>query len=123
MALPSARVPNQRRGVDPCDQVQRVEELLRAAGEVIALDQLGVTLIPASAPEARGRSERMFGTLQGRLPQELRSAGISTIAAANRYLREVFLPVHNARFRVPSAEPGTAFIAYVGRDLADILCF
>lgn len=87
-----------------------------------ALDQLGITLIPASAPEARGRSERMFGTLQGRLPQELRAAGITTMAAANRYLREVFLPIHNAGFRVPAAEPGTAFIAYVGRDLADILC-
>jgi hypothetical protein len=57
-----------------------------------ALDQLGVTLIPARSPEARGRSERMFGTLQGRLPQELRSAGITTMEAANRYLREVFLP-------------------------------
>jgi hypothetical protein len=87
-----------------------------------ALDQLGITLIPASAPEARGRSERMFGTLQGRLPQELRAAGITTMAAANRYLREIFLPVHNAAFRAPAAEPGTAFIAYVGRDLADILC-
>jgi hypothetical protein len=87
-----------------------------------ALDQLGITLIPASAPEARGRSERMFGTLQGRLPQELRAAGITTMAAANRYLREVFLPAHNAAFRAPAAEPGTAFIAYVGRDLADILC-
>jgi hypothetical protein len=87
-----------------------------------ALDQLGIELIPASAPEARGRSERMFGTLQGRLPQELRAAGITTLAAANRYLREVFLPAHNARFRVPAAEPGTAFIPYVGRDLADILC-
>jgi transposase len=87
-----------------------------------ALDQLGITLIPASAPEARGRSERMFGTLQGRLPQELRAAGITTMAAANQYLREVFLPVHNAGFRVPAAEPGTAFITYVGRDLADILC-
>jgi len=87
-----------------------------------ALDQLGIVLIPASAPEARGRSERMFGTLQGRLPQELRAAGITTMAAANRYLSEVFLPAHNAGFRVPAAEPGTAFIAYVGRDLADILC-
>lgn len=87
-----------------------------------ALDQLGIDLIPASAPEARGRSERMFGTLQGRLPQELRAAGISTIEAANRYLREVFLPAHNARFGVSAAEPGTAFVRYVGRDLADILC-
>lgn len=87
-----------------------------------ALDQLGIVLIPASCPEARGRSERMFGTLQGRLPQELRAAGITTMDAANRYLREVFLPAHNARFSVDAAETGTAFTPYVGRDLADILC-
>jgi hypothetical protein len=87
-----------------------------------ALDQLGIELIPASAPEARGRSERMFGTLQGRLPQELRAAGITTMAEANRFLREVFLPAHNARFRTAPAETGSAFLPYVGRDLADILC-
>jgi len=87
-----------------------------------ALDQLGITLIPASCPEARGRSERMFGTLQGRLPPELRTAGITTMAAANRYLRDVFLPAHNARFRVAAAAPGSAFTPYVGRDLGDILC-
>jgi transposase len=87
-----------------------------------ALDQLGITLIPASCPEARGRSERMFGTLQGRLPQELRAAGITTLEAANRYLREVFVPAHNARFCVPPAAAGSAFVPYVGRALADILC-
>lgn len=87
-----------------------------------ALDQLGITLIPASSPEARGRSERMFGTLQGRLPQELRAAGITTMAEANRFLREVFLPAHNARFRVAPAATGGAFVPYVGRDLRDILC-
>jgi transposase len=87
-----------------------------------ALNQLGITLIAASAPEARGRSERMFATLQGRLPQELRAAGITTMAAANQYLSEVFLPAHNAAFRVSPAEPGTAFIPYIGRDLSDVLC-
>jgi len=87
-----------------------------------ALDQLGIALIPAYSPEARGRSERMFGTFQGRLPQELRAAGITTMAAANRYLREVFLPAHNARFRAAPAEAGSAFVPYVGRDLRDILC-
>jgi len=87
-----------------------------------ALDQLGITLIPASAPEARGRSERMFGTLQGRLPQELRSAGITTMAAANRYLNEVFLPAHNRRFQVAAVEPDTAFVGYTGSDLAEVLC-
>ena len=87
-----------------------------------ALDQLAITLIPASCPEARGRSERMFGTLQGRLPQELRAAGITTMAAANQYLSEVFLPAHNAAFRVSPAEPGSAFIPYIGHNLSDILC-
>ena len=87
-----------------------------------ALDQLGITLIPANSPEARGRSERMFGTLQGRLPQELRSAGITTMAEANRYLSEVSLPAHNRRFQVASAEPDTAFVGYIGPDLKDVLC-
>jgi hypothetical protein len=63
----------------------------------------------------------MFGTLQKRLPQELRLAGIAEIEAANRYLRDVYLPEHNRRFAVAAAEPGSAFIPYVGRDLADIL--
>ena len=59
-----------------------------------ALEQLGIELIPAYSPEARGRSERMFGTLQGRLPQELRLAGITHMEAANRFLKNVFLPAH-----------------------------
>ena len=61
-----------------------------------ALAQLGIELIPAYSPEARGRSERMFGTLQKRLPQELRLAGITDMAEANRFLKELFLPQHNA---------------------------
>ena len=65
-----------------------------------ALEQLGIELIPAYSPEARGRSERMFGTLQGRLPQELRLAGITHMEAANRFLKNVFLPAHNARFAI-----------------------
>ena len=64
-----------------------------------ALQQLGIELIPAYSPEARGRSERMFGTLQKRLPQELRLAGVTTMEAANRFLREHFLAQHNSRFR------------------------
>lgn len=87
-----------------------------------ALDELGITLIPARSPEARGRSERMFGTLQGRLPQELRSAGITSMQAANRYLGEVFLPAHNRRFQVAAAEPDTAFLGYIGPDLKEVLC-
>lgn len=69
-----------------------------------ALDQLGVELIAAYSPEARGRSERMFGTLQGRLPQELRLVGITDMEAANRFLAEAFIPAHNKRFREPPAE-------------------
>lgn len=86
-----------------------------------ALQQLGIELIPAYSPEARGRSERMFGTLQNRLPQELRLAGITTMDEANRFLREVFLPEHNRRFAVAPEEPGSAFIPFAG-NLDDILC-
>ena len=66
-----------------------------------ALAQLGIELIAAYSPQARGRSERMFGTLQKRLPQELRLAGIATMAEANRFLEELFWPAHNARFARP----------------------
>jgi transposase len=87
-----------------------------------ALSQLGITHIPSYSPQGRGRMERVFGTLQKRLPQELRLARIKTVAAANRYLRERFIPDYNARFAVPAAEPGSAFVPYVGRPLADVLC-
>jgi transposase len=87
-----------------------------------ALQQLGVTLIPAYSPEARGRSERAFRTLQDRLPKELALAVITEMAAANRYLTERFLPQHNERFMVRATEPGTAFIPWVGTPLAEILC-
>ena len=84
--------------------------------------QLGITHIPSYSPEARGRMERVFGTLQSRLPPELRLAEIATVEAANRYLKEQFVPDYNARFAVPAAEEGSAFIPYVGRPLDDILC-
>jgi transposase len=87
-----------------------------------ALRQLGITHIPSYSPEARGRMERVFGTLQNRLPQELRWAKITTIDAANRYLTEQFLPDYNARFAVPAAEKGSAFVACAGRPLEDVLC-
>ena len=87
-----------------------------------ALQQLGVTLIPAYSPEARGRSERAFRTLQDRLPKELALAGITEMAAANRYLTEQFLPQYNERFMVRATEPGTAFIPWIGTPLAEILC-
>ena len=86
-----------------------------------ALAQLGIELIAAYSAEARGRSERAFGTLQKRLPQELRVAGISTMADANRFLAEVFWPAHNARFATPAEEPASAFVPFTG-DLDDILC-
>ena len=80
-----------------------------------ALNQLGIELIPAYSPEARGRSERMFGTLQKRLPQELRLAGITTMAAANRFLSGDYVARHNARFAVPPEAEGAAFVPFVGR--------
>ena len=87
-----------------------------------ALCQLGITHIPSYSPQGRGRMERVFGTLQKRLPQELRLARIRTIAGANRYLKERFIPDYNARFTVPAAEPGSAFTPYVGRPIEDVLC-
>ncbi len=86
-----------------------------------ALAQLGIELIPAYSPEARGRSERMFGTLQKRLPQELRVAGITTMEAANRFLEEVYLPRHNACFARTPEDAGSAFVPFAG-NLEDILC-
>jgi transposase len=87
-----------------------------------ALQQVGITLIPAYSPEARGRSERVFRTLQDRLPKELARAGITEMAAANRYLAERFLPAYNRRFAVPAPEAGTAFVPWSGSGLADLLC-
>ena len=86
-----------------------------------APQRLGIELIPAYSPEARGRSERMFATLQNRLPQELRLAGIAGIGAANRFLKEVFLPLHNARFAVAPEDEGSASVPFAGA-LDDILC-
>jgi len=87
-----------------------------------ALAQLGTRHIPAYSPEARGRSERMFGTLQDRMLKELRDDGITTIADADRYLREVYIPAHNRRFAVAASEPGSAFVPWKRTDLAEILC-
>ena len=87
-----------------------------------ALAQLGIEHIPAYSPEARGRSERAFGTLQDRLPKELALAGITTIEAANRFLAAVYLPEHNARFAVAPEHPETAFVADAAGAHRDILC-
>src|SRR5215207_8295273 len=86
-----------------------------------ALVQLGIKHIPSYTPEGRGRMERLFGTLQSRVPPLLRLEGITSIAAANRWLAAVYVPQHNARFAVTPAEKGTAFVPFVGA-LDDILC-
>jgi transposase len=88
-----------------------------------ALERLGIEHIPAYSPEARGRSERMFGTLQDRLPKEMKLAGIRDVESANRFIHEVYLPAHNTRFARPPAIAESAFVTV--RDqagLADILC-
>jgi len=87
-----------------------------------AMKQLGIEMIPAYSPEARGRSERAFGTHQGRLPNELAAAGITDMEAANRYLREVYQPAFNAEFACPAQEEGSAFVPWIGGSLDDILC-
>jgi hypothetical protein len=87
-----------------------------------ALKQLGIDMIAAYSPEARGRSERAFGTHQGRLPQELALAGITDMADANRYLATVYLPAFNAEFAQPAMEDGSAFVPWIGGSLDDILC-
>jgi transposase len=87
-----------------------------------ALAQLGIEHIPAYAPAARGRSERAFGTLQDRLPKELTLAGITTVEAADRFLREVYLSEHNARFAVAPEHPETAFVADAAGVHRDLLC-
>src|SRR5947207_4337410 len=82
-----------------------------------ALKELGIQLIPAYSPQARGRSERGFGTWQGRLPQELRLRGIVTLEEANRFLREAYIAEFNQRFSVAATEPGTAFVPLRRKDL------
>ena len=74
-----------------------------------ALKELSVQMIPAYSPQARGRSERSFGTWQGRLPQELRLAGVNTREDANRFLRDRYIAEFNAKFATPAAEKGNAF--------------
>jgi len=87
-----------------------------------ALGQLGIEHIAAYSPEARGRSERAFGTLQDRLPKELVLAGITTVAAANRWLAETYIPQHNAAFAVEPEEEGSAFVRDRTGAWRDILC-
>jgi transposase len=82
-----------------------------------ALRELGIRMIPAYSPQARGRSERNFGTWQGRLPQELRLQKIHTLEAANRFLREHYVAEFNRRFQVAAAQRGSAFLPGRRRDL------
>ena len=86
-----------------------------------ALKQLGIEMIAAYSPEARGRSERMFRTHQERLPRELALAGITEMEAANRYL-DAYKANFNAEFMQPAMEPGNAFVPWIGGNLDDILC-
>src|ERR1700726_405518 len=82
-----------------------------------ALGELGIQMIPAYSPQARGRGERSFGTWQGRLPQELRLHGISTLEGANGFLREHYMAEFNRRFQVRAAQSGSAFVPRRSRDL------
>jgi hypothetical protein len=95
---------------EPVDK-SRVTQLGRA------LKELGVQMIPAYSPQARGRSERSFGTWQGRLPQELRLHGIDSLEEANRFLREYYIAEFNDQFAAKAAQPGTAFRKCARRDL------
>jgi len=85
-----------------------------------ALHELGVQMIPAYSPQARGRSERNFGTWQGRLPQELRLRQLRTLGAANRFLREDYIAEFNRRFQVAPRQRGNAFVPCRSRDLERI---
>ena len=86
-----------------------------------ALRALGIHQILARSPQARGRSERAFGTIQGRLPQELRHNGITDYASANRYLEQPFIADFNRRFTVKPAQPESAFVKLAGIELELVL--
>ena len=81
------------------------------------MKELGVQMIPAYSPQARGRGERSFGTWQGRLPQELRLAGIDTVEGANAFLRARYIAEFNEKFTVAAKEKGTAFRQTARKDL------
>jgi transposase len=87
-----------------------------------ALKQLGIDHIAAYSPQARGRSERVFSTLQDRLPKELKLAGIGTVDAANRWLSETYIADHNKRFAIAAEQEGSAFVADTMGAWREILC-
>jgi transposase len=95
---------------EPVDR-QRLTQVGRA------LRELGIQMIPAYSPQARGRSERSFATWQGRLPQELRLHGIQTVEAANQFLRQQYITAFNRKFQVAAAEVGSAFVPLGSQDL------
>src|SRR3982751_1134070 len=82
-----------------------------------ALQELGIQMIPAYSPQARGRMERSYRTWQGRLPQELRLRGITSVEQANRFLREEYRAEFNRRFAVAAAGKGSAFVRTRRKDL------
>ena len=94
---------------------ERVGERKTQVGR--ALEQLGIRMIPAYSPQARGRSERGFRTWQGRLPQELRLRGIKTLEEANQFLGRHYIAEFNRKFKTAAAEPGHAFVPYNGSEL------
>ena|SRR5208282_2063588 len=87
-----------------------------------ALKQLGIEHIAAYSPQARGRSERVFHTLQDRLPKEFKLAGIDTVDAANDWLRETFIAEHNERFAIAAEQEGSAFVMDATGAWREILC-
>ena len=87
-----------------------------------AMRRLGIEMIAAYSPEARGRSERAFATHQARLPKELALADITDMTAANRYVAEVYRPAFNREFTHPAPEEGSAFVPFLGGNLDDVLC-
>lgn len=87
-----------------------------------AMKHLGIEMIPAYSPEARGRCERMFSTHQERLPKELAAAGITDMDAANDYLRDIYMPAFNDEFSVKPTMEARAFVQWFGGSLDDILC-
>lgn len=87
-----------------------------------AMKRLGIEMIAAYSPQARGRSERMFRTHQERLPKELALTGITNMEAANRYLQKVYMPAFNNEFKQPAAVEGSAFVPWIGGELEEFLC-
>ena len=87
-----------------------------------AMKRLGIEMIAAYSPQARGRSERMFRTHQERLPKELALRVITDMEAANRYLQKVYMPAFNNEFKQPAAVEGSAFVPWIGGELEEFLC-